>query len=191
MVNRKWDKSQCFVPRYILGSFSTIHQQTLLAIHQDISLITYYCHNLNFYLTEASVHRFYSLNLMSDDIKTLFVCNVMVLIFMKATELGTCYIFLRKHKKSQYKLKVFSKHIGILCAKFPLYSYQICNWNKFDFASCVSMIRWVRVCCFYSFAQVSKLIINAQIGSRRRHSFDNIRRRKKMRRRRTQIVVTR
>ena len=74
------------------------------------------------------MHRFYSLNLMSDDIKTLFVCNVMVLIFMKATELGTCYIFLRKHKKSQYKLKVFSKHIGILCAKlFPLYSYQICN----------------------------------------------------------------
>ena len=68
-----------------------------------------YCHNLNFYLTEASVHRFYSLNLMSSDIKTLFVCNVMVLIFMKATELGTCYIFLRKHKKSQYKLKVFSK----------------------------------------------------------------------------------
>ena len=90
-------------------------------------MITYYCHNLNFYLTEASVHRFYSLNLMSDDIKTLFVCNVMVLIFMKATELGTCYIFLRKHKKSQYKLKVFSKHIGILCAKFPSYSYQICN----------------------------------------------------------------
>jgi len=81
--------------------FNVLCQIISLAIFREIPLAIYR-DNVNLNWPTLQFKKNYLLNLWHKGTCHCLMCNVMVLIFMKATVLGTCYIF-QQNINSQYK----------------------------------------------------------------------------------------
>ena len=96
----KWRKDTiqhwCCVGVLYQESSLAIFREMSLEIFRETSLANYRC-NINLKLTDASAYKFI---FWIYDINTCIMCNVMVLIFMKTTELGTC----QENMNSWYRL---------------------------------------------------------------------------------------